>query len=155
MFSDKSSSSPPSYTSYTSNTNNSRSNVIKYTTYSHKYETNQYSSNYNMRSPRYHGPEVNQECNILRIMTETYDTKTGKITNKVDYINKNNIDSFSYPRNEVYVSGLKPIPNYLLCNSKERDTFFKEQKRLLLNKQLDERLRLEAQKVYPFISFNN
>ena len=158
MFSYKNKYNSPPPPSYTSNIDSY--SVDSYSVDSYSVDSYSVNSEYNIKSPKYHGPVVNTENNILKVTTEKYDTRTGNKFKKVGYIDKNSLNNcvnkFTYPRKEVYVAGLQPIPNYLICNNKlTQDEFFREQKRILLNKQLDERLRLEAQRVYPSICYNN
>ena len=116
------------------------------------------------KQPKYHGPVVNEpKEGILKITTTRKNISTGRKRTEVGYIktinNQYNEGLHNYQgyrvNKDVYINGMDPMPLHLIPTRRiTKDEYFREQQRLLLNRQMDERVRFEAQRVYPALTYN-
>ena len=116
------------------------------------------------KQPKYHGPVVNEsKKRVLKITTTRKKMETGEKRTEVGYIktinNQYNEDLHNYQgyrvNKDVYINGMEQMPLHLISTRRiTKDEYYREQKRLLLIRQMDERVRFEAQRVYPGLSYN-
>lgn len=122
---------------------------------------NNFNSNYyhNKKVKKYHGPvsNVQEDPNkMVRVTVKKHNSRTGKTTKESSIMNLNsyNYNYGVFPNKNVYINGLEPMPSHLVGHSyNSREQYFREQQRLLLNKQINERVRFHAQRIYPNICF--
>lgn len=111
------------------------------------------------KQPRYHGPVVSNDNEKLKITTKYYDKRTKTQTTNITYINKNalgnhsvhTVDQRNLNRN-IRVDGLDPLPMFI-DGHLARNSYFREQQRILKDKYNEDMLRLESQRVYSQIAY--
>ena len=154
-------SAPPIQLNEVDNINKSKGNVKYRTKIYNKIINNFWSKDKNknnVRKPKYHGPVDNNPDKLVKVTVKKKYSRTGNITSESSIMSLNNYNNYdrSYLNMDknVYVGGIEPMPVYLrkpMYNSREQ--YFREQKRLLANRHMDERVRLEAQRVYPDLCY--
>lgn len=116
------------------------------------------------KKPKYHGPVNNNENEYIKVTVKKLNERNKRQTKESFVINKNyymnsitnpHFQERYYPNDNVKINGIEPLPYHLRPNRfYSREHYFREQKRLLHNRQMEERCRLEAQRVYPGICYN-
>ena len=105
-------------------------------------------SNKSNRVVRYHGPIINSEPQGKKII-HVVKKFQGKVISSTyfPFPENNHIPVYTEVDSRVAVPGASMVP-LVITNRNQMSEYFREQERLMENRHLDEKLRLEAQKVY-------